>query len=441
MKTEIKILLIEDNPIDAEIIQRLLVKEIPGCSVHIAPTKKQFLEAIDNYHADIILCDNSLPKLNAADALQLIRKKEVQVPFIMVTGTVSEEFAVDIIKSGADDYVLKDRLTRLPAAIDAALKHRQAEQAKEEAAARLRTSEENLRMIMERVSDGFIAFDKDWNYTYVNKKAGEITKRIPEDLIGKNTWTEYPGKIGQAFYNALHQAMDRQQYMRLEEYSPSYNLWLENHLYPSANGLSIFFRDISEQKIAEQKLVASEQNLKAIFDNTSEGFILTDRNGKIKVFNAIVKESLLFNITGEITVGGNIFDFVENTRKEFFEKIFSQALNGETIYYDHSFENINGSITWINFGFNPVRESGQITGICMTGRNITEKKIAEQQQEFQQNNLYALINNTHDMMWSVNRQLRLITSNAAFDKLLRIISGKSPGAGDEILAATPDTDQ
>ncbi len=79
-------------------------------------------------------------------------------PFIMVTGAVSEEFAVDIIKAGADDYILKNGIGKLPVAIEAALQKRRAEKEKEEALQQLSESEERYRTLIERVSDAFIAF-------------------------------------------------------------------------------------------------------------------------------------------------------------------------------------------------------------------------------------------------------------------------------------------
>jgi len=115
--------------------------------------------------------------------------------------------------------------------------------------------------VLERVSDAFVALDKNWCYTYMNKKAGEIFDRDPEKIIGKHIWAEFPEGIGQPFYIAYHEAMETQQYRYLEEYYPPYNLWFENHIYPSSDGLTIYFKDISERKHAEEKIRLSEKRL------------------------------------------------------------------------------------------------------------------------------------------------------------------------------------
>src|SRR5258705_2673899 len=124
MEQSLKILLLEDNYTDAEIIKRLVKKAKPDCDFLLAMNKNDFLKALDEFSPDVILSDNSLPQFNATEALQIFRQQSMQVPFILVTGTVSEEFAATIMKLGADDYVLKDRMVRLPVAIDAALKQK-----------------------------------------------------------------------------------------------------------------------------------------------------------------------------------------------------------------------------------------------------------------------------------------------------------------------------
>ena len=127
MKNVMKILLLEDSPADAEIIQRFLLKEKMQCEFRLVMDRESFLLALDEFSPRVILSDNSMPQFNASEALKITRLRNQYIPFIMVTGTVSEEFAASIIKQGADDYILKDRISRLPAAIETALKQRKAE--------------------------------------------------------------------------------------------------------------------------------------------------------------------------------------------------------------------------------------------------------------------------------------------------------------------------
>lgn len=115
-------------------------------------------------------------------------------------------------------------------------------------------SQENLFAVLERISDAFVALDKNWCYTYMNKKAGEIFNRDPLSMIGKHIWTEFPEGVDQPFYKAYNKAMETQEYIHIEEYYPPYNKWFENNIYPSPEGLTIYFRDITSRKLEEQEI-------------------------------------------------------------------------------------------------------------------------------------------------------------------------------------------
>lgn len=155
MKRTLKILCLEDDQEDFEIINHILEKG----GLSIAPirvdTKEKYMDALDTYHPDVILSDHSLPLFNSTDALKLCLSKNLQVPFILVTGAVSDEFAVNCMKLGADDYVLKSNLNRLPNAIENALKHKRSEIARLKAISELAGRNEELLKINNEL-DSFV---------------------------------------------------------------------------------------------------------------------------------------------------------------------------------------------------------------------------------------------------------------------------------------------
>jgi PAS domain S-box-containing protein len=106
--------------------------------------------------------------------------------------------------------------------------------------------------VLDRVSDAFVALDKNWRYTYVNQQAASLFGRRPEDLIGRHIWTEFPEGEGQPFHRAYEKAMAEQVFIQMENYYEPWNRWFENRIYPSPEGLSIFFHEITERKLAEQ---------------------------------------------------------------------------------------------------------------------------------------------------------------------------------------------
>ena len=127
MSKRLKILHLEDLPADAELVSRELKKAgIEGQELLIN-NKNDFVEALKSFSPDIILSDHSLPSFDSHEALRILKKTGMHIPFILVTATVSEEYAVNIMKEGAIDYVLKDRLQRLPSAILSAIEKSETE--------------------------------------------------------------------------------------------------------------------------------------------------------------------------------------------------------------------------------------------------------------------------------------------------------------------------
>ena len=119
--------MLEDQEEDAVLIERVLQRENLRFASLRVDTREDFSEALRQFVPDIVLSDHSLPHFNSLQALEIFKSFQLTCPFILVTGAVSEEFAVNCLKQGADDYVLKSNLSRLPKSIDSALRQREYE--------------------------------------------------------------------------------------------------------------------------------------------------------------------------------------------------------------------------------------------------------------------------------------------------------------------------
>ena len=136
-----RILFVEDVPADAEIASRELQKGgIQFKSVRV-DTKEEFLKALEEFRPDIIISDYTMPGFDGMQALILAKEYEAGIPFIMLTGSINEETAVECMKAGATDYILKDRMKRLPFAVNEALEQKKIRLEKEKADSALRESE------------------------------------------------------------------------------------------------------------------------------------------------------------------------------------------------------------------------------------------------------------------------------------------------------------
>lgn len=117
----------------------------------------------------------------------------------------------------------------------------------------LQASEEQSRNILESITDGFFALDENWRFTYVNRQAERLLDRTSADLVGKVIWQEYPGIAGSEFEQAYHQAARNRIASSVISFYPDHDRWYEAHVYPAADGITIYFRDVSDRKRIEQE--------------------------------------------------------------------------------------------------------------------------------------------------------------------------------------------
>ncbi len=149
MDRPLKILHLEDLAADAEMVDRILRKSQFHFEKKVVSDEPEYVRALNEFKPDIILSDHSLPAFNSLEALRIAREMGLTAPFILITATVSEEFAVSVIKEGASDYILKDRLERLPNAVKSALDKYLTEKEKKQAVESLRSSEQKYKLLFE----------------------------------------------------------------------------------------------------------------------------------------------------------------------------------------------------------------------------------------------------------------------------------------------------
>lgn len=144
--------------------------------------------------------------------------------------------------------------------------------------------------IFERVTDGFAALDKDCSFTYVNRKACEMFRTNPAALLGKCVWDLYPVAVGSATYNAIMEAMRTQKHTQSVDLYAPLGLWQEYNLYPSANGVSVFVKDITAQKKKEKEVEEATTLANKLIDSLPGVFYFFDTNNKFIKWNKQLEE-------------------------------------------------------------------------------------------------------------------------------------------------------
>ena len=406
---KLKILMLEDNRMDAELIQRQLLKAEPDCEFRLMMTKEAFEQSLTEFEPHIVLSDNDMPQFSAAEALKIMQQRSIHIPFIMVTGTVSEEFAAGIIKAGADDYLLKDRLSRLPAAIAAAMRQKKVEREKKEADEQIKENEKKYRSLVERVSDGFIALDVNWNFIYINQRAEEILKKPSGYLLGKNMWKEFPQNFSSSFYRAYRKAMETQENFYLKEYCQVLEKWVESNIYPSATGLSVYFRDITEQKTTELKALASEERYSVLIERITDAFIAVDKNFCYTYVNKQAGE--LLRRDPKSLIGKCLWVEFPEARETVTYDTFQKAMIEQK--YICSTEYIESLNLWLESHIYPSDD-----GLSGFIRDITERKKAEEdlrKSELRLNEAQAV---AHISNWDIDNATNIHTWSDEFYRIL-----------------------
>jgi PAS domain S-box-containing protein len=277
--TVLKVLVLEDRPVDAELVLYELKRSGYNCISIRVDTREDYLQAIENM-PDIILADYSLPQFTALEALHLLQDRGLDIPFIVVTGTISEEAAVETMVQGAADYLLKDRLGRLSQAIQRAVQQKALRDEKRKADKALRLSEEKFSKAF-HISPDAISISRlsDGRMVEINNGFTDLTGFSMDDLIQNNSLTSDIWAIpvqAQKFFERLRRKGEVSN-MEVVFRKKNGALWtgllsariIDVNQEPSF--ISII-RDITERKQAEVELQHAHADLAEAYDATIEGW-------------------------------------------------------------------------------------------------------------------------------------------------------------------------
>ncbi|MGA3287705.1 MAG: PAS domain S-box protein, partial [Bacteroidota bacterium] len=428
--TMLTVLCLEDSPQDVEIMRELLVDAGYDLSMDCTAVEKEFASLLRSHTYDIILADFKLPSFDGFTALRRAMEICPNVPFICVSGTIGEETAVELLKQGAVDYVIKDRLARLPAAIKRALDEAKEKKSRRQAEEALRESELKLRTVAD--------FTNDWEYwekenqdiAYISPSCERITGYSPQEfmadpaLLKKIVHPEDVDHVKQ-YYERVFTSEHKNDVDELE-----FRIIHKNgsvvHIYhvcrpifdvsDQYHGRRISNRDITERKRAEEELKKSEGKFRAIFDNTSDGMFLVDLNArKFFLCNAMCVKMLGYTQEEFSTL--DIADIHPSEDLPFINEQIGKFSRGEEgIRSDIRFKRKDGSIFAADLR-PTLLTIAEKKYLLINFNDVTERKHAEEELRETRDYLENLLSfaNAPIMVWDNNH--RITRFNLAFERL------------------------
>jgi len=276
---------------------------------------------------------------------------------------------------------------------------------------------DEIENILESMNDNFIALDKNFKLTFINKAALKLYDMQGEQLIDKNLWDVLPNGKELRFYEELKKALDERVAVQFEEYSPLIGKWIYVNAYPTRNGLAVYFRDITEQKRLRDILKENEYNLRALINNTSDFIWSVDKDLNIIQINQPFVD-FIHSFTGKVLRPGDsvVSDDFGPAMREKWQNYFQRALSGQTFLIVDE-ETIGTTKHHREKRFKPIfSEDGEVMGVSVFARDISEQTRLNDKILIEDKKLRAIINNTDDIIWLINDHMETISANDAYYK-------------------------
>jgi two-component system cell cycle sensor histidine kinase/response regulator CckA len=309
----LRLLYVEDEPGEVEIALRELEKSKIEFEVETVATREDFARILREKAFDIILSDYRLPGWTGMDAFTLIKEHGLDTPFVLVTGTLGEELAIECIKHGVTDYVLKEQLARLPMAVGQALDARLMREAEVRAVEALRESEERYRILVENAPEAIVVLDvAKGKFVDCNENALRMFQISREKLLcsGPEELSPPQQPNGRPSGAASRERVER----ALAGETPSFE-WVcrntngvdfdcEVHLVrllsPSRQLVRGSIVDITDRKHGEQALRESEARYRGLVNNATYGIYWVTTDGELLSVNPALARMLGFDSTDEL---------------------------------------------------------------------------------------------------------------------------------------------
>ncbi|MET3291170.1 UNVERIFIED_CONTAM: two-component system sporulation sensor kinase A [Brevibacillus sp. OAP136] len=266
--------------------------------------------------------------------------------------------------------------------------------------------------ILDRITDGFFAVDERWCFTYVNSEATRLLFRSREDLLGKNVWGEFPEAVDLTFYDHYQRAIREQTPVAFDAFFPPLNKWFDVRAYPSSTGLSVYFQDITNEKVAHSQ---KEQHYKSLFEQNPDAVFSFDLNGNYLTVNPAMERLLGYRVEEFLQQS-----FVPLVSEDDLEKTmnhYQKALTGTTQRYQTKAVHKNGSIVYVDVTNMPIIINQEVVGVYGVAKDITERYLEQDELRKTKERLESFVHNNADAIWVIDMDDKVLEINPTFESM------------------------
>jgi PAS domain S-box-containing protein len=422
MGDNVRILILEDVPLDLELIEAELKRDGISFVSRCVEEEEDYRREIIEFQPEIILADHSLPHFDGISAMYIAQDISPETPFIFVSGQMGEEFAVEMLKKGATDYVLKHNLSKLGHSVIRALKEAEEHRNKKQADERLAKSEKKYRALFELSPDYVVVLDPDGRVLDINHRVEEGSEVSRQDIVGKEV--NELAKIllnDNLDENSLMDFLTRKQAGPMEIKLKLDNgiEYIEVHHAPIIRegktfAIQIIGRDITERKKAEKALIESKKHLhnlntylEAIINASPFAIVDLYPDGRVKSLWNPAAESIFG--WKKMEVLGKPLPFLNENKQIKYENIISNVLSGE-FKSDLELEcaRNDGELIYTMMATAPLLNvDDNIQGVMATFADISDMIMAEKQIKASLEEKEVLLREIHHR---VKNNLQIISS-------------------------------
>jgi diguanylate cyclase (GGDEF)-like protein/PAS domain S-box-containing protein len=388
LRGAIKVLLVEDRAEDAELLVREMRRNGLEVDSHRVENEVTYEAALHEFAPDLILSDYTLPGFDGPLALQIARRQRPDTPFIFVSGTIGEERALEALRQGAVDYVLKDNRARLVPAIERALKDVAERDARRWALRQLEESEERFRSAMHYSPIGTALVSPEGRWLSVNPALCDIVGYTETELLSTDMQAiTHPDDLDTDRVQVTHmlaRRIDTSQVNKRFVRKDGRVVWtqLSGSLVWQQNGKAAYvicqIQDITDRIRAQEALRISEERFRSIAEATQEWIWEIDSHGTY-TFSSPAVEVILGYKPAEL-IGRNCLDIVSQTTRNSLVELLRRGVNERRGWRDLvlHLRHAKGGIRWLDNNALPlVDDAGNVSGYRGVARDITQRRMQQ----------------------------------------------------------------